>query len=345
LDRAAAAIEARDMKAIRLEEIGAPENLTICDRPQPEVGEDAVLIDVALAGLLYADTEQRRGTYYKPTILPHYPGREAAGVIARVGPAVEKFRPGQRVAALVLEGGCYAEQVAARTGPYTFPNGVRVPAADILVLPDRVGFGQGLVYLTNFRLAWMLYHDYARVAPGATVLIHGAAGGFGSVLTQIALEGGARVIALCRTREQANYAGSIGAQIPLNVEEVDYVAATLEATEGRGADFSLNGVGGATLDTDPQALRTFGEMIVYGYAGGKRKVDIYGISKSISIKSYSADDFVGGEGMKRATATLYEWFERRPLLDVSRVFPLAEAPAAHRWLEEGHSFGKVALKP
>jgi NADPH2:quinone reductase len=333
------------MKAIRLDETGPPENLKLIERPMPTPGADEVVIAVGLAGLIYADTEQRRGRYYLPMRLPHFPGREVAGTIHTVGTNVTSFKPGQRVLGLVLSGGCYAQYVSAPLSPYTFPNGVTVPAADLLALPDRVSFAQGLVYLTNFRLAWILHHQYMKIPTGAIVMIHGAAGGFGSVLTQIACDNGNRVIGICRSAEQERYCRDIGAQHTIDVSGTDYVAAVREITAGAGADYSVNGVGGDTLDRDPAALRSFGEMCVYGYVAGKAKMDIYSYTKCVTIKTFSADDFMKGDSFARANQAMYEWFETKPLLEVTRIFPLAEAAAAHRWLEEGHSIGKIALEP
>ena len=333
------------MRAIRVDQTGPAENLLLVEAEAPGLGDDAVLIDVALAGIIYADIEQRRGSYYIETKLPHYPGREIAGTITKIGKNVGAFSNGQRVAALVLSGGGYAEQIAAPTQPYTFPSGITVPSADIIALPDRVSFGQGLVYIINFRIAHILFHAYLQIAAGAVVLIHGAAGGFGSVLTQIARENGSRVIALCRTKKESQYCKENGAEACINITEVNYVEAVLELTAGQGADHSLNGVAGATLVEDPKALKTFGELVVYGYAAGKLPVDIFGFTKSITIKTFSADDFLRGAAFTDATAAMHQWFNTKQLLDVTRIFPLEEAAAAHQWIEDGKSLGKIALKP
>jgi NADPH2:quinone reductase len=333
------------VRAIRVDQTGPAENLKLVETPAPECGDDAVLIDVALAGIIYADVEQRRGSYYIETKLPHYPGREVAGTIVKIGANVTGFTVGQRVTALVLSGGGYAEQVVAPTRGYTFPSGITVPAADIVALPGRVSFGQGLVYIINFRIAYMLFHAYLNVAPRAFVMIHGAAGGFGSVLTQIAAQSGARVIAICRTAAESHYCEQNGAESCVNTAEVDYVEAVLALTGGEGANYSLNGVAGTTLAKDPHALKTFGELVVYGYAAGKLPVDIFAFTKSITIKTFSADDFLRGAAFSEATAAMHEWFDTKHLLDVTRVFSLDDAAGAHRWIEAGSSLGKVALAP
>src|SRR5580658_7565584 len=90
------------MRAVRLDEVGPPENLKLVERPIPEVGPDDVLIKVGMAGLIYGDTEARRGTYFSRTVTPWYPGREAAGFIEAVGANVTAWKPGERVVALIL---------------------------------------------------------------------------------------------------------------------------------------------------------------------------------------------------------------------------------------------------
>src|SRR5690554_6181737 len=103
------------MRAIRLDELGAPENLKLVERPVPDVGSADILIRTELAGMIYADAEARKGTYYSETKLPWFPGREVAGVVEAVGSEVEHIKPGDRVMALVFTGGCYAEYVVAPT--------------------------------------------------------------------------------------------------------------------------------------------------------------------------------------------------------------------------------------
>src|SRR3990172_4124032 len=253
------------MKAIRLDEIGPPENLKLVEIPIPEIDEKGILIKAECAGLIYADCELRRGTYYLKTALPYFPGREVSGTIERVGANVTDWKPGQRVMALVLSGGCYAEYVHASTRTYTFPNGTTFPAAEVFALPDHVSFSQGLVYLINYRLAHILFHGYIAIPPSASVLVHGAAGGFGSVTTMIARANGNTVIALSRTADEREFCLANGASHSLNINDVDYVDEVKKITGGKGVDYSINGVSGDTLDKDAHAVRTFGEIVIYGY--------------------------------------------------------------------------------
>jgi len=332
------------MKAIRLDETGPPENLKLVEVPVPQIDDNGILIKAACAGLIYADCELRRGTYYLKTALPYFPGREVSGTIEKVGANVRDWKPGQRVMAMVLSGGCYAEYVHAPTRTYTFPGGTTFPSAEIFALPDHVSFSQGLVYLINYRLAHILFHSYLAVPAASSVLVHGAAGGFGSVLTMIARANGNRVIALSRTAEEVEFCRANGAHHSLNMNEVDYVKEVMEITDGKGVDYSINGVCGATLDQDVHAIKTFGEIVIYGYAGGRSKFNPWEATKSLTVKTFSADDFLAGPALKRANEAMYGCFDSGLIADVSRTFDLADAASAHALIDSGKVMGKIALK-
>ena len=333
------------MRAIRLDAVGPPENLKVVTVPRPEPGADDVLIRVELAGLIYADAEARRGTYSVPTMLPWFPGREVAGVVERAGANVRGIRPGDRVAALVLTGGGYAEYALASTGSFRFPGGVATRAADIIVLPGNVSANQALVYLVNFRLAHLLVHGWTQLRRGARVLIHGAAGGMGSMLTQLAHKQSCEIFATCRTAEEAAFCRANGAAHCIDTTAADYVEAVAGLTKGEGVNVSFNGVGGDTVDRDPLVVAPFGEIHLYGYVAGKSAYHPFSVRKSIALKTFSADDFFATPHFAAATRAMHDWFATGPLLEVTKVFPLEEAAVAHRWLDEGRVIGKIALAP
>jgi NADPH2:quinone reductase len=331
------------MRAVRLDEVGPPENLKIVERPIPEVGPDDVLIKVALAGLIYGDTEARRGTYFSRTVTPWYPGREAAGLIAAVGENVAGCRVGDRVVALILTLGCCAEYVLASTRPRPLANGHTAPPADIIALPDQVSFGQALVYIINFRLAHLLFHGSSKVPPGTTVLIQGASGGMGAMMTQLAHAHGCPVIATCRRPEEESFLHGLGAQHVINVTHTDYVAKVLEITGGKGVAFAFNGVGGETLNSDVDCLAPFGEIQAYGYVAGKTAFDVFRVGKTLTLKTFGADDYFPTPMFPAATQAMHDWFRSGPLIEPGLVLPLEEVAEAHRLLESGQVLGKIAL--
>ncbi len=335
----------KTMRAVRLDEVGPAENLKLVEKPVPEPGPDEVLIKVELAGLIFGDVEARRGTYFTETRTPWFPGREAAGYIAAVGRNVRGLNAGDRVVALVLSLGCCAEYVIASTKPQTLAGNYQVPPADIIQLPDSVSFAQALVYLVNFRLAHLLFHGSSQVPRGTTIVVQGAAGGMGSMITQLAHAHGCPVIATCRRAAEESYLLRLGATHVVNVTHTDYVARVRELTDGKGVRFVFNGVGGDTLAADADVTAPFGEIQAYGYVAGKTPFDLFRVKHSIAIKTFSADDFFATPMFPAATAAMHEWFRSGQLLEASVILPLAQVAEANRMLERGEVLGKIALRP
>jgi len=335
----------KTMRAVRLDSVGPAENLKVVDKPVPVPGSDEVLIKVELAGLIFGDVEARRGTYFTETRVPWFPGREAAGYIVAMGSNVRGFTIGERVAALVLSLGCCAEYVIASTKPQTVPGNYTVPPADIIKLPDNVSFAQALVYLVNFRLAHLLFHGSSQVPRGTAIVVQGAAGGMGSMITQLAHAHGCPVIATCRRAAEESYLKRLGATHVVNVTRTDYLARVRELTQGKGVRFIFNGVGGDTLAADADVTAPFGEIQAYGYVAGKKPFDLFRIKHSIAIKTFSADDFFATPMFPAATAAMHEWFRSGPLLEASVILPLEEVVEANRLLERGEVLGKIALRP
>jgi NADPH2:quinone reductase len=332
------------MRVARLDEVGPPENLKIVEAPVPTAGPDEVLIKVEMAGLIYGDAEARRGTYFSRTLVPWFPGREAAGFIAEVGANVRGWKPGDRVMALILSLGCCADYVIASTKPQTLPNGYSIPPADIIALPDNVSFSQGLVYLVNFRLAHLLFHGSSKVPPRTTVLVQGASGGMGSMITQLAKAHDCTVIATCRRPVEEAFLADIGADHIINVTDTDYEAKVMEITNGAGVPYVFNGVGGHTLQSDAKVMAPFGELQAYGYVAGKIPFDLFKVSHCIAIKTFSADDFFRTPMFPAATAAMFEWFRTGPMIDAGAILPLEEIAEANRLLDRGDILGKIVIK-
>lgn len=332
------------MRAIRLDAVGPPGNLALVEIDRPELTPDGILIRNAYAGMIYADAEARRGTYYRETTCPWFPGREAAGVVEAVGHDVRGIECGERVAALVLAGGCYAEYVLARTAPQTGSGGRTVPPSDVVKLPHGVSFTQALVYLVNFRLAHLLVHAWARLKIDSRIVVHGAAGGMGSMILQLARELGCESIALVRNDAEAGFCRRIGASHVVVTTRTDYVEEVRGLTGGAGATHSLNGVGGETINRDPRMLAPFAELHCYGYVAGKVPFDVFATDRTLAIKTFNADNFLGTPDFSAATAAMHRWFASGPLLDAGEVFPLARAADAHTTIEAGNVLGKIVLQ-
>lgn len=321
------------MKAVRLDEYGPAENFKIVDVPIPEPGENEVLIKAEAAGLVFADTLMRRGDYLNlPPSIPFIPGREVAGIVEKVGAKVTNVKPGMRVTALMHTGG-YAEYA-------------KVYAKDVIRLPDRVSFSQGLVYQINLRIAYLAYYTFGKIQPNTTILLHAAAGGIGSLITQVAKRRGNNVvIALSSSEEKLEYCRSNGADYLINYRTTDYVEEVLRITCGKGVDVSLNSVSGETLEKDIRAIRPLGRLVIYGYAGGKGSVNQSDmvVLKSLTVNHFSVYTVMEREEYRQATDFLENWLHTEELIAVTKTFRLEEITAAHHWIESQRSYGKVIL--
>ncbi|WDD92292.1 zinc-binding dehydrogenase [Burkholderia sp. FERM BP-3421] len=333
------------MRAVRIDAVGPPENLRVVDCPVPTVGDDDVLIRTEIAGIIYGDVEARKGSYFTPTRVPWIPGREVAGVVATCGRDVKGYEVGARVMALVPSGGCYAEYVLTSPGGAPPGRANAGPPADIQRLPDRVAFREGLVYLVNFRLAHLVLHAVVNVRRGDAVAVHGAAGGMGAMVTQLAKAAGCEVIALCRGSEEVAFCRAIGAARAFDTSSTDYVDAVLDATGGEGVRYSFNGVGGPTVNRDPLIVSRFGEIVLYGYVAGKAAFDPFALGKTYGLKLFSATDYLKTPRFAEATEAMHAWMAEQPLLSISETWPFEQAPDAHRRIEAGTFLCKLGLTP
>ncbi len=218
---------------------------------------------------------------------------------------------------------------------------------DLVRLPERASFLQGVVYLVNLRIAYLYYYTFGQVQPGDVLMVHAAAGGIGTLVTQIAKRRGSNVvIALASSDEKLAHCRAAGADYAINIRSADYVTEVLRITGGRGVDVSMNSVAGPTLQTDPAAIRPRGRWLINGYAGGRALLDPNAIMhKSLTLSVFSVYTVRRDEEFTKATAFLDEWLRTEPLESCTRTFPLEAAEEAHRWIEGRHSHGKIALVP
>src|SRR4051794_33508376 len=311
------------MKAVFYDGAGGPEVMVLKEVPAPVPADGEVLIDVAAAGLNRADVQQRRGVYPPPQGASEIPGLEVSGRIAAVGPGVAGFAPGDEVCAL-LAGGGYAEQVA-------------VPAGQVLPLPDGVDLATAAalpeVAATVFSNLFMA----AGVQAGESVLIHGAAGGIGTMAVQLVRAFGAVPLVTAGSQAKLDVVRSLGAQVLINYREEDFVARVKEATGGRGADVILDVVGAKYLARNVEALATAGRLVVIGLQGGAKAELNLGLLMSkraaIIATTLRARPAEEKAAIMRAVAE-HIWplvASGEVVAQVDRTFPLAEAAAAHEY--------------
>lgn len=234
---------------------GAPGSTVIKDIPVPTAGPGQVLVQVAYAGLNYADLMMRTGIYPHPKGYPLVAGLELAGTVTALGAEVTGVAIGDRVAAFIEDAGGFAEYCV-------------VPTERIIPLPDGMGFDVAAAFCVQAMTAWNLLHTVSKTAPGDVILIHAIGGGVGLYLTQLAKAAGARVIGTVGTAGKETRALEFGADLVVNRNQGDFVQAALDFTQGRGVDKIVDSTGASILDRSFDTIRQLGHVVSYGEAEG-----------------------------------------------------------------------------
>src|SRR6478752_1687897 len=310
------------MRAVIATEPGGPEVLTVTEIPDPEIGPGEVLLDVVAAGLNRADLLQRQGFYPPPPGASDVIGMECSGTVAAVGAGVTGWSVGDQACAL-LAGGGYAERVA-------------VPAGQLMPIPE----GAATVWSNVFMVAGL--------QPQETLLVHGGAGGIGSFAIQLAHRLGARVITTAGTAEKLAACAALGADVVINYRDQDFVSVVGEQTDG-GVDVILDNMGASYLDRNIDALGIEGRLVIIGMQGGTRgELDI---NKLLRKRGAVIATNLRGRPTEEKSSICASVVEHVwPLVSeglvqpiVGRSFPLAEAGAAHAYMESGDHSGKILL--
>lgn len=318
------------MHAIVVTENGNPSVLRWVERDDPKPGPDQLAIRTTFTSVNYADTMMRQGGA-KP---PYVPGLDCVGKVVAVGAKVSKFSVGQRVAAFT-DGGSYAETVLAREiMTFAVPDGANDEAVSSI-----------LVLVT----AWNLVHLAGRLAAEESVLVHSAAGGVGSTAIQFARACGAKKI-FGTVSDPAKKAFAKDCGTDEVFDSHDFVAATKEATGGKGVDLILDSTAGEVFASSLDVLAPFGRIVVYGQASGTpgtaRTDQLVGTDRSVI--GYSSGHYRGTrlEAIRHAgEQALVMAAGGKVKLKVGARYPLREAAAAHEFIESRKSFGKILLIP
>ena len=305
------------MRAIVLEETGPPERLTLRDLSEPDPPPGHTRVRVRAAAVNFMDVLVRQGRYPQPPPLPWVPGAEVAG----------ETEDGRRVVGLLgPAGGGYAEVAAVEDGW-------------LFELPPGAGFEEGAGFLLAFLTAWLPLTRQAAVRPGSRVLVTAAAGGVGSAAVQTARLLGADVVALASAEEKLELPRSLGAAETATYERLD---------ELDPVDVVFDPVGGELLGRALRLLRPLGAAVAVGFAGGAwppvdpallvgRNVGLHGIYVGRLLR-------LRPEIVRAAAGDLLRLWGAGDLRPVSGpAFPLADAAAAHRLVEERRSTGRVVL--
>ena len=239
------------MKAVQFSEYGEADVLRFVELPTPQPQAGEILIKVTAAGMNYADVLQRKGTYPYPITLPFVAGYEVAGVVDAIGEGVTNLQIGQRVMAMVPNGG-YAEYAIAI-------------AAQAVPLPDELGNAEATALLVQGMTAAGLLHT----GQYESVLMLAAAGGVGSILVQLAKFQGKRVIGAVGSEAKKAQVLELGADAVVSYADADWVQQVYAATNGQGVSVVFDAVGGKVGADALQALGLGGTGVNFGSASGE----------------------------------------------------------------------------
>ncbi len=320
------------MRAVVVPAYGGPEVLSVREVAEPRPGPGQVSVAVRFAGVNYTDIRNRSGDGLGVT--PFIPGVEVSGTVREVGEGVTTLRPGQAVAAFTRGHG-YAE-VATASEVFTVPI-----SGDLAARPESAAM------LVTVPLVLMLLHKVARVRPDETVLLHGAAGGVGTVAAQLARRVGLRPLLGTAGPGKAEFALRHGFGEVFGYDDFD--AAVLAATGGRGVDVVLDPVGGDVRARSFPLLATFGRLVSYSNICGEPETvpdSEWMRARCVGYAGFSAGQLSGRDpaAMRPALEEAARLVAAGGLdLGVTGVYPLERAAEAHRVFADRAARGKLVL--
>jgi putative PIG3 family NAD(P)H quinone oxidoreductase len=334
------------MRVVEIRAAGGPDVLQVAERPRSEPGPGEVLIRVDAAGVNRPDLVQREGRYPPPKGVTDIPGLEVAGRIVALGAADEHGAPrsatghrwalDERVAALVAGGG-YAEFVVA-PGVQCLPLPSGLTAIDAAAIPE------------TFFTVWTNVFERGRLQAGEWLLVHGGSSGIGTTAIQMAVARGAMVIVTAGTDRKCRACEALGATRAINYREQDFVAAVRDVTNGRGVDVVLDMIGGSYTARNIACLAMDGRLVQIATMGGATADVSLGhimakrltLTGSLLRPRSAREKGAIAAALEREIWPLIAEGRIKPIVD--RVFPFADAAAAHRYLESGEAIGKVILE-
>jgi NADPH:quinone reductase len=313
---------------------GGPEVLQIVERPQPVPGEGEMLVRVRAAGLNRIDVLQRLGIYPLPPGASDVLGLELAGVVESLGPGANRFKPGDRIMALVTDG-AHADWAV-------------VPEACALPIPQDMSFEQAGAFPETYFTVWSNVFERAALKKGETLLVHGGASGIGTTAIMLAKAFGARVIVTAGSPEKCAACLKLGADGAINYRTQDFVAVSKEMTEGRGPDVILDIMGGDYIDRDLEAIALGGRIAQIASTKPKAEINIGLLRRKLVTLSGSSLRPQPLKMKARLAAAVEEHVlpllskgQARPLIDTT--FPFEKIADAHARMDGGHHVGKIVL--
>jgi NADPH2:quinone reductase len=346
------------MKRVVVDQFGGPEVVRVVDEPDPSPGEGEVRVRVLAAGVSLTDAQLRAGTYLGGPKPPFTPGYELVGVVEELGPRCSRFRVGDRVGALTVWG-ADAETVC-------------VPERYAVAVPEDLDPAEVVSLVFPYMTAYQMLHRTARVQPGESVLVHGAAGRVGTAVLELGTVAGLRLFGTAAADDRARVE-QLGA-VAIDYRNEDFVARVRELTDD-GVDVVLDPIGGEVslrsfrvlrrgnpLIGDPGGrLVVFGRQNTLGRDGHKDRravVEWWAATTAVSIWGrLSSRRQVLAYRVQQLRVPHQDWFQEDfdvllDLLQAGRIhpvvaerLPLSEARHAHELLESTAATGKLVLVP
>ena len=323
-----------EMKAIQIHETGGPEVLKLAELPIPEPGLGQVLIRVEAVGVNFIEIYFRKGAY--KAALPLTPGSEAAGTVEELGPGVTGFAAGDEVASVNVLGS-YAEYAL-------------VPAAQLVKAPAGLCPEQAAAAMLQGMTAHYLSHSTFPLKAGNTALVHAGAGGVGLLLTQMAVQLGARVITTVSTPAKAELSREAGASHVILYTEQDFEEEVKRLTGGKGVDVVYDSVGKTTFGGSLNCLRPRGLLALFGASSGPvPPFDLIQLSGkgSLFVTRPTLWHYIATRAeLEWRSGDVLGWAAKGELkLRTEHIYPLAEAAQAQTDLEARKTTGKILLEP
>ena len=323
------------MKAVIINKTGGPEVLEIKNIKLEDPKSGEVLIKNEAIGLNYIDTYHRSGLY--PVELPSNIGMEGAGVIEKVGPDVNDFNVGDKVAYASMPIGSYSTH--------------RIfPTKKLVKVPEGIELENVVTLMTKGITTFYLLHKTFPVKSGDTILYHAAAGGVGQILCQWAKSLGCTVIGTVGFDEKIEIAKSNGCDHVINYSKENFAEKVKEITNGKGVPVVYDGVGKKTFDGSIECLKIRGTMVSFGNASGP--LDPCNVTKSLAPKGLYltrpsiAHYTTNREELDEATNKVFEMFMAKKFnLKIFKKYSLTEIVKAHQDLENRKILGPAVIIP
>jgi len=335
------------VRSVWITRTGPPEVMEVRETPDPAPGPGQALIRVRASGVNFADVMARLGLYPDAPPRPCVVGYEVAGTVEAVGPGVDvDLAVGRRVVALTRFGG-YAEAIA-------------VPAAQVFPLRDTMPFEEAAAIPVNYLTAVLMLRHFGNVKRGERVLVHAAAGGVGMAAIQLCRIAGAEVIGTASAGKHA-LLREAGVAHAIDYRTQDFETEVRRLTGGRGVDIVLDATG--AFRKSYRCLAPLGRLVCFGVSGaatGVKPSRLAAVKRLVTlpwfhpIRLMNDNKAVIGVNLghlwnhiellrDEMLALLDDWAAGRIRPVVGKTFPLAEAAAAHRYIQERQNVGKVVL--